>query len=117
MTDNDNKLLTEHTDKTRKEKKNNDRQQELNKLQSENDIKFVMSSAKGRRFVWALLCECGIYGLSFRNDGYTDFREGMRNIGLMYLAKAGNLAPQDYIKMMNESVGTDVKESSGKKTK
>jgi len=53
------------------------RQQEL------DDVKFVMSTAAGRRFMWRYLSECGVYQdpLSF-DTNEVFFLKGRRSIGL-----------------------------------
>lgn len=54
-----------------------------------NDLREVLSSRAGRRFVWRLLEDCGIYRSTFREakPDVTAFLEGQRALGLQYFAE------------------------------
>lgn len=58
--------------------------QRLISRQEVEDIKWVMSDKRGRRMMWGLLERAGLYRSSFTGNSETFFREGARNIGLMY---------------------------------
>ena len=83
--------------KTRKRKDERLREREL------NDLRVVMSSVEGRRFVWRLLEKAGVFRTSFTGNSTTFFNEGMRNMGLMVLGDVHEAAADAYIVMMNES--------------
>ena len=83
--------------KTRKRKDERLREREL------NDLRVVMSSVEGRRFVWRLLEKAGVFRTSFTGNSTTFFNEGMRNMGLMVLGDVHEAAADAYIMMMNES--------------
>jgi hypothetical protein len=83
--------------KTRKRKDERLREREL------NDLRLVMSSVEGRRFVWRLLEKAGVFRTSFTGNSTTFFNEGMRNMGLMVLGDVHEAAAEAYIVMMNES--------------
>lgn len=68
-----------------------------------NDWKWLMSSKQGRRLVWGLLAETGIYQSSFTGNSETFFREGRRDIGLKVLAKIHATGPEAYVQMLTES--------------
>lgn len=55
---------------------------ELHK-QNLHDLKAVMDLPEGRRFFQWLVMRCGQDNISFSPDGQTEFREGMRNVGLI----------------------------------
>jgi hypothetical protein len=59
-----------------------------NDIQAEvNDLRAIMSTKPGRRTMWRLLEKAGVYRLSFSpHDGFTEFNEGKRSLGLEYLA-------------------------------
>lgn len=67
-----------------------------------DDIDFIMSRPEGRRFIWSLMERTGIYVTSFTGNSETFFREGQRNIGLMYLAEINQACPEKYLQMINE---------------
>lgn len=66
------------------------------------DVKLIMSSREGRRFVWRLLEMCGVYRSSFTGNSETFFREGQRNIGLMLLADVHEHCPDGFLTMLKE---------------
>jgi hypothetical protein len=69
-----------------------------------NDIRHILSSPQGRRFLWRYLSACGVYKISFDHSGsITSFNEGMRNIGLKLLSDVTDASPEAYIEMMKES--------------
>lgn len=70
-----------------------------------NDVRMVLSTLQGRRFVWRYLSECGVFRTSFTGNSQTFFNEGERNIGLKILADVNEAAPEAYLTMMNESKG------------
>lgn len=83
--------------KTRKRKDERERDREL------ADLRLVMSSVEGRRFVWRLLEKAGVFRTSFTGNSTTFFNEGMRNMGLMVLGDVHEACADAYIVMMNES--------------
>lgn len=71
-----------------------------------NDVRIVLSTPAGRRFVWRYLERCGLFRTSFTgNEGSTFFNEGERNIGIKLLADVNEADPERYLLMMKESKG------------
>lgn len=69
-----------------------------------NDIKFILATEQGRRFLWELLASCGVYTQSAADSGsWTYFREGKRSIGLQVLTQITDADPDSYLKMIKES--------------
>ena len=68
-----------------------------------NDIKWLMSTKQGRRFVWRLLEKAGVYRTSFTGNSETFFKEGMRNMGLFVVAEIHTHSPDAYVLMLTES--------------
>lgn len=67
------------------------------------DIKWLMSHPQGRRFMWRLLGEAGVYRLTWRpSQKEQDFLEGMRNLGLKYVTEIHELCPAMYELMKQE---------------
>lgn len=67
------------------------------------DLKWIMSSPRGRRVMWWLLGLTGIYRLSFNNSGsITAFNEGQRNIGLTLQANVSEHCHASYLTMLEE---------------
>ena len=70
--------------------------------QEVEDFKWLMAHKQGRRFVWRLLSEAGVYRSSFTGNSTTFFNEGKRNSGLMLLAEIHELTPEAYGLMLKE---------------
>lgn len=81
-------------------------QEELDVIRSfikNKDMEWVLSDERGRRFVWWLLEEAGVYNSSF--DGTTEgtvYNEGNRNMGLKVLARIHETSPEKYLQMIKE---------------
>lgn len=67
------------------------------------DLKWVMSDKRGRRFVWSQLEVAGIYRLSYTGDDRTIFNEGRRSVGLKLLAEVDQHCPNEYMEMLKEN--------------
>ena len=75
----------------------------LNEDQKHNDLKWILATEQGRRFVWRLLETTGIFKSSFTGSSETYFLEGQRNVGLKLLADVMECEPQAYLKMYIDS--------------
>ena len=67
------------------------------------DIKWLMSGKRGRRVMWRLLDRAGVFRSSFTGNSETFFREGQRNIGLIYLGHVHEHTPEAYPTMVEEN--------------
>ncbi len=67
------------------------------------DVKWLMSSKKGRRFMWRLLDLSGPFRLSFDpNAMRMAFNEGNRNLGNQLFDEVMTLCPEMYPVMVKE---------------
>lgn len=80
----------------------NEEEQKLDRLLEIDDFKFVMEDKRGRRFLWRLLAQCGVFRSSYTGNNETFFREGQRNIGLAYMALIHEACPEKYSLMLKE---------------
>ena len=75
--------------------------------QDVGDLRWVMSDARGRRFVWAMLSRAGIFRSSYLagrgQSEATAFYEGERNIGLELMASVALDVPKAYAAMQEEN--------------
>ena len=92
----DNAADSEQVKKAQKKAKR-DRDREL------DDLRRIMDTDHGRRFIWRLLDRAGLYRTSFTGNSETFFREGMRNLGLMVQADIHEACPEKYMLMLTES--------------
>lgn len=69
-----------------------------------DDLRRILETDYGRRFVWGLLGKCGVFELSFNNSGsITAFNEGQRNVGLKYFSDVMKQFPDLYLRMAQEA--------------
>jgi hypothetical protein len=68
-----------------------------------NDLRWVMGTKQGRRFMWRLLSKAGLYQSSFNtNNAVMAFNEGNRNAGLQQLNDIMEACPERYNEMLTE---------------
>ncbi len=82
---------------------------QIHKEQDKEDLKEILLSPGGRRFLWNLLQECRLYKISFTGDNMTIFNEGKRQIGLRLIEDIFDASPNAYLEMHLE--GKDRKEA------
>ena len=71
--------------------------------EEESDIKWLMSNRRGRRVVWRLLDQAGVFRSSFSTVAMQmSFNEGNRNYGLRMLDLVHRVCPELYPQMMKE---------------
>lgn len=70
------------------------------------DLKEVMNMPEGRRFIWRMLGEAGVFRPSFvaGSSDTTAFNEGSRNFGLSLLAEIMAELPESFLTMQREAV-------------
>ena len=90
---------TTAVEQQREDRKSRDKQAARTEAE---DVKWLMKSRQGRRIVWRLLDKTGVFKTSFTGNSETFFREGQRNIGLMWLAQVNELCPEQYSEMIKE---------------
>ncbi len=83
-------------------------EREKNKFKQDTedqDLKFLLSSDQGRRFIWNMLEKCGVFKSSFTGSSETFFLEGQRNIGLKLMSDIMRVDPDSYLKMIKSNKG------------
>lgn len=69
-----------------------------------DDLKWLMSNKRGRRFVFRVLERAGVWRLSFNTNALSmAFNEGQRNEGLRLMANITAHCPDRYTEMLKES--------------
>ncbi len=92
---------------TRREE--NSRKAQLFAQQEAEDFKWIVSNKRGRRFIWRLLDQAGVFRSSFTGNSETFFREGQRNLGLRVLGLIHEHAPETYAQMLGEKREQDLR--------
>ena len=98
-------------------KEEQEKRLENEKLEREillNDVRHVLSSVQGRRFVWRILDMAGVYRSSFTGNSSTFFNEGARNIGLRVLSDVMDAKPEAFLQMQQEDKKRKERKSNGK---
>lgn len=68
-----------------------------------NDLKWLMSNKRGRRFIFRLLVRAGVWRLSFNTNALSmAFNEGARNEGLRLMALISQHCADRYSEMLKE---------------
>lgn len=87
-----------------KGKAGRDLQARLERETEESDLKWLMGSKRGRRIVWRLLDQSGVFRMSFNTNAMAmAFAEGNRNFGNRTLALIHTLCPELYPTMIKEA--------------
>lgn len=80
------------------------RQAELDAIAERDELLWVMSDAKGRRFIWRRLSDAGIYRSTFTGEALgSAFKEGERNAGLRLMALILKHCPERLSQMQKEA--------------
>lgn len=80
-------------------------QDKLKQKTDADDVKWLMSSKRGRRIVWRSIERAGVFRLSFSTDAMAmAFAEGCKNEGLRTLALINAACPELYQTMLKEAV-------------
>ena len=86
-----------------KSKDNKKSEERIDRQNEESDIKWLMSSKRGRRFIWRLLELAGVFRSSFNTNAMAmSFSEGNRNYGFQLLNQIHTLCPELYPTMIKE---------------
>ena len=86
-----------------REKEDKNLRARLERENEEADLKWLMSSKLGRRVVWRLMDQAGVFRLSFNTNAMQmAFSEGNRNFGNRILAMIHTLCPELYPVMVKE---------------
>lgn len=74
------------------------------RTQEVDDLRWLLADQRGRRIVWQLLEQAGLYRACFDiNHALMAFREGERNHGLRLLAQIMDHCPETYPVMQEEN--------------
>jgi hypothetical protein len=79
------------------------REEKFSRKQELADLRNILATEGGRRFVWRYLGKCGVFKSSFTGNSQTFFLEGSRNIGLQIMEDVMAADPDSYIKMAKEN--------------
>jgi hypothetical protein len=75
------------------------------------DLLKVLALPEGRRFIWRLLSEAGVFRTSFTGNSQTYFNEGRRDLGLLFLNEVMAAKPEAFTQMQREFISEQKAES------
>lgn len=67
------------------------------------NLRAVMATLPGRRVLWFVLSDSGLFRSSYTGGDGTIFNEGMRNVGLRLAARLRAACPDEYLSMLEEN--------------
>lgn len=98
------------------DKQEQDARKRMERQAEAADLKWLMSSRRGRRIVWRLLELSGPFRLSFETNAMKmAFNEGNRNLGNQLLNEVMTICPELYPVMMREQ--KDDRDGNGNQSK
>jgi hypothetical protein len=74
-------------------------------MQLDEDLRNVLSTQHGRRFVWRMLEVCGVYSPVFTGEPLTmSHAEGRRSVGIDLIQEAQRVSCDTYVEMVKEAM-------------
>lgn len=82
------------------------------------DVKWLMSTERGRRILWRILDRAGVFRISFHTNAMQmAFNEGNRNLGNWLFNEVMQLCPEKYPVMLEEQKHGERERDNGPKPK
>ena len=79
--------------------------EQIRKFRMSADLEFVLSGPPGRRFLWELLGQTGMFTGGFINNGSEQyFRAGQRDLGLKLMKRIQDEFPESFLLMQSEAM-------------
>ena len=90
-----------------------DRQDRKERQRDKEELLWLLADRRGRRFLWRLLEQAGVFRSSFAGTSAIDVNavvssEGRRSVGLAVLGDVLATDPAAYLAMIQENRSTDV---------
>ncbi|WP_445505016.1 Bbp19 family protein [Microvirga sp. G4-2] len=80
------------------------------------DLRKVIGTAEGRRFIWSILSSSQVYGRAFTGDPLTTaHNEGRRWVGIELLERIETDVPGSYLAMLREALDEQTAIESSRK--
>lgn len=81
-------------------------QEEIERKQQLDDLKWLMGHAEGKRIAARVISQTHVYHLSFNTSGtQMSFNEGERNIGLWFVTELSTAAPDKFVQLFKDLQG------------
>ncbi|MGE4194713.1 MAG: hypothetical protein AB7E51_15105 [Pseudodesulfovibrio sp.] len=94
--------------KTKEEANAEAQRREVERLKELSDIRMVMSSLEGRRFVWRFLAECRVFLSTYSPEALESYyRQGRRSVGLLFYNDVLEACPEQFWQAQRENIKTE----------
>ena len=81
---------------------------EMLERRNDGDLAFVLSDARGRRFLWRELGRCGLHAQTYSpNNSEHCFKAGERNAAIRLNLDVIRVSPEMYLLMQQEAMAED----------
>lgn len=78
----------------------------------DDDLRAVLSTPPGRRFLWRLLTQSGLLGASYsESPTATAYAEGRRSVAIGLMREAQRVAPELYAVALKEHLEHEMREA------
>lgn len=68
------------------------------------DLRFILGTAQGRRFIWRILKHCRVFSSVFNHSGsMTYYNSGIQDVGHFIQAEVVEAKKESYFEMMREN--------------
>lgn len=75
--------------------------------QLKSDLRSVMGTLAGRRFLWHILDDlCQLHGGSFTGNSTTFYNEGRRSVAIDVMKLVQQFCPETYVDMVREQIAS-----------
>jgi hypothetical protein len=90
------------------------KKERTNRLQELGDLKAILATPHGRRFVWKILQDARVLNSSFAaNELVIAFNEGRRNVGLKLMADIMEADAKALVEMMSSGLPKPEEDTNG----
>lgn len=80
--------------------------------QRDDDLRGVLSSPAGRRFLWRLLTQSGLHGASYsESPTATAYAEGRRSVAIGLMREVQRVTPELYATALKEQLDAEMREA------
>jgi|SRR3990172_2559464 len=78
------------------------RKEKFNRDDELEDLRFVLSSKQGRRFLWRLISWCGPFKSIWSNSAAIHYNSGKADVGNFLMAETIDASKESFLMMQNE---------------
>ena len=80
------------------------------RLRELNDIRYLLQSPQGRRFLWRLLSRCKSFGSVWEPSAKIHYNSGQQDVGHFIMAEIVEADENAFLQMMKESKQGEMKD-------